>query len=101
MKWYVYLLLCDKKTFYVGMTDNLERRVLQHRRKESPYTKKFLNIELAHFEKYSSRRQAEKRELQIKKWSITKKKALITGNVLLLKKLSKSSEIVDVSSGRK
>ena len=91
MAWHVYILFCDKKTFYVGLTDNLERRLTQHKRKESFYTKKFSDLELVFKEKYSLRWQAEKREQQIKKWSVAKKKALIKGNKDLLKKLSKGS----------
>lgn len=42
------------------------------------------------------KREAEKRELQIKGWSAAKKKALIDGNKELLKKLSKGTEPVEV-----
>jgi len=90
MVYFVYILLCDEKTFYIGLTDNLERRLIQHKRKESFYTKKFSQVKLVYKEQYSSRWQAEKREQQIKKWSIAKKKALIAGDKELLKKLSKN-----------
>jgi len=100
MAWFVYILFCDQKTFYVGITDNLERRLLQHKRKESFFTKKFSEIELVYRESYNTRKVAELREQQLKRWSVAKKKALIDGNKELLKKLSKGSEIGDVLSGR-
>ena len=89
MVYFVYILLCDEKTFYVGLTDNLERRLTQHKRKESFYTKKFSQIKLVYKEQYSLKWQAEKREQQLKRWSIAKKKALISGDKELLIKLSK------------
>ncbi|MBI2640709.1 MAG: GIY-YIG nuclease family protein [Candidatus Sungbacteria bacterium] len=89
--YYVYILLCDQKTFYVGMTDNLERRLLQHQRKESPYTKKFSEAVVVYKENFTNFVSAENRELQLKKWSIAKKKALISGNINLLRRLSRGS----------
>ena len=87
--WYVYIFFCDQKTFYVGSTDNLERRLQQHIRKESFYTKKFSDIKLVYKESYFTRGEAMRREEQIKRWSIAKKKALITGDIKSLRKLSK------------
>ena len=95
MPWSVYLLVCDKKHFYVGMTSNLEKRMLQHKRKESFYTKQFFEIELAYFESYQRKSYAERREIQIKKWSRAKKKALISGDKESLIKLSKSPGLIE------
>jgi predicted GIY-YIG superfamily endonuclease len=100
MTWNLYILLCDQKNFYIGITDNLERRLLQHKSKQSPYTKKFSEIKLVYKEEYSSIVLVKKRELQIKKWSIAKKKALIEKDVAQLKKLSKSSDTGEGSKGR-
>ena len=93
--WYLYILFCNQKTFYIGITDNIEKRLKQHKNKESFYTKKFFDIELVYTEEYIKRSNAENREKQLKKWSIAKKKALIIGDRELLKKLSKSSKIVE------
>jgi putative endonuclease len=89
MPWFVYILLCDQKTFYIGTTDNLERRLSEHRNKRSFFTKKFSDIELVYEENYKTRSEAGLRERQLKKWSIAKKRALISGNKELLTKLSK------------
>ncbi|MBU4299257.1 GIY-YIG nuclease family protein [Patescibacteria group bacterium] len=99
--WALYILFCDKKTFYVGITDNIERRLTQHRNKESFFTKKFSDLELVHTEKFVKRIEAEKREKQIKGWSVAKKKALIENKKEELIKLSKCREIGDGSCGRK
>ena len=90
MPYFVYILLCDQKTFYVGLTNNLERRIIQHKRKESFFTKKFSDIQLVYSEKYQKGSFAEARENQLKKWSVAKKKALIADDKKLLVELSKS-----------
>jgi len=100
MVWFVYILLCDNRKLYVGLTDNLERRLQQHRKKQSFYTKQFSAINLAYKEEYQTRKDAELRERQLKGWSVAKKKALIAGNKNLLIKLSKSTGIGEATSGR-
>ncbi len=100
MAWNVYILLCDKKTYYVGLTSNLSNRLKSHLHRENIATKEFDNIQLVYKEKYILRKIAEKREKQLKGWRIAKKKALITGNIELLKKLSKTSEIVEGKQGK-
>jgi len=91
--WHLYILLCDQKTFYVGITDNIKRRLTQHKRSESFFTKKFSEVELKYTKAFSKRSLAEKREKQIKRWSVAKKKALIVGDISLLKKLSSGHEV--------
>jgi len=93
--WYVYILECDKRIYYVGLTDDIERRINQHKKRQSFYTKQFSNIELVYKEKHRSRKDAEKREVQLKKWSVAKKKALVAGNLSMLRKLSKGPEVVE------
>jgi len=60
--WYVYLLLCDQKTFYVGITTNIVKRTREHTNKESFFTKKFSDIELVYCEKYMTEHEAAIRE---------------------------------------
>ena len=92
MFWLVYILFCDQKTFYVGITSNLDKRLKEHKSGYSPYTKKFSEIKLVYQEQHPKKSTAKKRENQLKGWSIAKKKALIAGNKDLLLKLSKSLE---------
>ncbi len=79
--WYIYMLLCDQKTFYVGITNNLKNRILNHKNKKSLFTKKFSDFELVYCEKSLNRHQAALREKQIKGWSHTKKQMLIDGKL--------------------
>lgn len=77
--------------FYVGSTNNVKRRFLEHQTKQSNITHKFSDIKLVYQEKLDSREKALKRETQIKGWSVAKKKALINGKIELLKQLSRST----------
>ena len=97
--WYVYLLLCDQKTFYVGITKNIEKRLKEHKNKESFFTKKFSDIRLVYKKEYSDKKSAEIREKQLKGWSVAKKKALIAGNIANLVKLSKAVSLAKPSAG--
>lgn len=62
----------------------------------SPFTHEFSDFELVHQEEYPTRLFAEKREAQLKGWSVAKKKALIAGDLEKLKKLSKGSMLGDL-----
>ncbi len=95
MAWFVYMLLCDQKIFYVGMTSNLDKRLNEHKSSYSKYTKKFSDIQLVYQEKQPTRVRAEQRERQLKGWSVAKKQALIAHNKSALIELSKSHEIVE------
>jgi putative endonuclease len=79
--WYVYVLLCDQKTFYVGISDKPEQRLIAHRNKESFFTKKFSDIKFAYCEEYPNKTKAVEREKQIKGWGRAKKQMLINGKL--------------------
>ncbi len=95
MTWYTYILLCDLKTYYVGITYDLDKRIHSHSSGYNIATKKFSDIKLLYYEEYPTRAEAERREIQLKKWSIAKKKALIEGNMTLLKQLSKTRSLMN------
>ena len=88
--WYLYILLCDQKQYYVGLTSNIKNRIKSHRKKNNIATKEFSDLVLVYTERFKTRKEAERRESQIKKWTKAKKKALIERDIELLKKLSKS-----------
>ncbi len=88
MEWYVYLLLCDQKTFYVGITPDLASRLEEHKNKESFFTKKFSVIEMVYAEKYVDKYAAAERERQLKGWSVAKKQLLIKGKLGMNRVLS-------------
>ncbi|KKU03983.1 MAG: Excinuclease ABC C subunit domain protein [Candidatus Woesebacteria bacterium GW2011_GWE1_45_18] len=87
---YVYILLTSSNTLYIGQTNNLEKRLIEHRNKSSKsakYTRYFSSFKLVYSERYSTRKEAMQREIQLKKWSRAKKEALIKGDKIVLKKL--------------
>ena len=85
---YVYILRTHLNTLYIGQTDNLERRQKQHQShttKSAKYLRYFKSCTLVYQEEYSTRQEAMRREWQLKKWSKTKKEALIAGDLKRLK----------------
>ena len=68
MRFYVYILRSRKDgSLYIGHTNNLARRILQHNsRGKKTYTSSRGPWDLVHFEVYSSRIQAVRRELFLK-----------------------------------
>lgn len=75
------MLLCDEKTFYIGITNNLVSRIRQHKAKDSFFTKKFSQIRLIYCEQYESEHEAAVREKQLKGWSRAKKQMLVDGKL--------------------
>jgi len=82
---YVYILECADKSYYVGITPNLERRLNEHNTGRGGFwTELRRPVELKYSEMLKTRTEAEAREIQLKGWSRIKKEALINGNVLSL-----------------
>jgi len=83
MHFFVYILRTSKNTLYIGQTNNLEKRIQEHKNKTSKsakYIRYFSSFDLVYSETYSTRKEALKREAQLKKWPRTKKEALIQAN---------------------
>lgn len=55
-----------KKEVYVGLTNNLERRLSEHKRGQSGYTKKYRNPIIFHTEEFENYQLARKREKYLK-----------------------------------
>ena len=54
---------------YIGYTDNLKRRLNQHKSgKGALFTKKYNAVDLVFFEEYEEKSKAKKREKQLKNW---------------------------------
>jgi putative endonuclease len=65
--WYVYVLRSAKdEMFYIGSTNNLRRRLLQHQGGNNTSTAKRLPIELVYFEGHLSKDDAIRREKYFK-----------------------------------
>ena len=68
MDWFVYILECSDGTLYTGITNNLNRRLDQHKKGEGArYTMGRRPLKLVHKEKQPNRGAASRLELMIKK----------------------------------
>src|SRR6266480_4397624 len=76
---WVYMMTNQlESVLYIGMTNNLSRRVTEHRSGEIPgFTRDYKCHKLAYWEHYSDVEEAIAREKQLKKWSRKKKVELI------------------------
>jgi len=77
--YYLYIVECADKTFYTGITTNLERRISEHNdtRLGARYTASRRPVKLAYFKKFKNRSLASKEEARIKKLGKSKKQELI------------------------
>ena len=80
--YYVYLLTnWNNKVMYVGITNNLERRMYEHKHKlVEGFTQKYIVDKLVYFEETRDVHAALEREKEIKKWRREKKNALVKRN---------------------
>ena len=77
-QFYVYIMTNKSRTLYTGVTNDLERRVYEHKQKRIPgFTAKYNITRLIYFEVTEDVGAAIAREKQIKGWLRTKKIALI------------------------
>ncbi len=77
-QYYVYLMANVSRTIYTGVTNNLERRVYEHKEKTAPgFTSSYNINRLVYYEDFADIRDAIAREKQIKGWLRAKKIALI------------------------
>lgn len=87
MTYTVYILRTSANTLYIGQTNNLNKRLQEHRNKTSRsarYIRYFQSFELVYSETYPSRQSAMKREWQLKQWPRAKKEALFLRQQLFL-----------------
>src|SRR6478735_6242432 len=72
--YYLYILSNNSKTLYVGFTNDLERRVWQHRYKQNDgFTRDYNITMLVYFEAFQWVDDTIAREKQIKRWGRGKK----------------------------
>ncbi len=62
----VYVLKCSNSSFYIGQTNDLARRIEEHKKGKVSWTSKYLPIELIHWEYYHTREEAVDREQKLK-----------------------------------
>lgn len=88
---YMYILQCAGSSFYTGSTNNLSRRIEEHKSGEgAKFTKEHFPIKLVYYEAFDRVDLAFNREKQVQGWSRAKKIALIKGDKEQLIKLSKN-----------
>lgn len=76
--YYVYIVTNKSWTLYTGVTNDLTRRVWEHKHKWTKgFTSRYRIGKLAYFEQFGDVRDAIAREKQIKGWTRAKKWALV------------------------
>ena len=78
--WLIYILECVDGSLYCGISNNLEKRLKQHKgeiKGGAKYTRSHWPCKLVYKEKSTSRSEASQREVVIKKMSRDEKQALI------------------------
>ena len=77
-QYYVYIMTNKSRTLYTGVTNNLERRVLEHKQKlVQGFTSKYNINKLVYYEVTNDIYSAISREKEIKGWLRAKKIGLI------------------------
>ena len=76
--YYVYIMTNEAGTLYTGVTNDLVRRILEHKQKLIPgFTRRYNLTRLVYYEVTPNVRAAIAREKQIKGWLRRKKVALV------------------------
>ena len=87
---FTYILQCADDSYYVGQTDDLDKRISEHGAGiKCKYTHTRRPIKLVWSAEFQTRDEAKQFETQVKKWRRSKKEALINRNFDLLKTLAK------------
>ncbi len=89
-QYHVYILKCSDKSYYTGVTNDVERRLHEHQTgvNQTAYTHNRRPVELVFSEYFLDINQAIAFEKQVKGWSRKKKEAIIEDNWDNLKELS-------------
>ncbi len=70
MQYYVYILASYNHTLYIGVTNNLIRRIFEHKQKIiQGFSQKYNTVKLVYFEACTDVREAITREKRLKKWN--------------------------------
>ena len=81
-KYFIYFLTCKKNTtLYIGVTNDLKRRLLEHQEgKNTGFTKRYNLHKLVYYEQFPEIYQAIAREKQLKHWERAWKDDLINSS---------------------
>ncbi len=88
--YFVYILACADKSYYVGLTNDLEIRLTQHNdgENQSAYTFNRRPLVLKYYQRFDNINHAIEFEKQIKGWTRKKKEALFVEDWDEIKRLS-------------
>ena len=101
MAFWTYMLHCRGGLFYVGHTDDLERRIAEHQSGLiAGFTADHLPVELVWSESFQTRDDAKAAERKLKGWSRDKKLALIRGDWERISALAKKKDSASTSSAQ-
>lgn len=92
--YFVYIVKCSDKSYYTGITNDVERRINEHNDGNIPdsYTYRRRPVELVFYYEFNDAEQAILFEKQVKGWSRKKKEAIINDNWEILPELSLNKE---------
>jgi putative endonuclease len=77
-RFYVYILANVSRTLYIGFTNDIQKRIWQHRQKQSDsFTRDYNITMLVYLEQFERADDAITREKQLKNWRRDKKVWLI------------------------
>jgi len=80
MSYFTYILLCSNNHYYVGHTNNIEKRFKYHLQKiGAKFTSQNRPLRITWSQEFNTEIEAIKREKQIKGWTRIKKERLIKG----------------------
>jgi predicted GIY-YIG superfamily endonuclease len=81
MQFWVYILRCRDGSYFTGHTDDLEKRMWEHREgKAADWTRRRRPVELVWCDWAGTRYEPLEFERRVKNWSVAKKEALIAGD---------------------
>lgn len=101
MAFWAYMLHCRGGKFYVGHTDDLERRMAQHQSGTLPgFPRDHLPVALVWSDTFPTRYEAQVAERKLKGWSRAKKQALIRGDWDSISRLAKGKNSASTGSAR-
>ncbi|MEY2159964.1 MULTISPECIES: GIY-YIG nuclease family protein [unclassified Rhodanobacter] len=90
MEFFLYILECADGSFYIGHTDDLDRRIEQHDTgRGCAYTATRCPVKLVHAQGFETRGEALAMERKLKGWSRAKKQAYMVGDWEAVSLLSK------------
>ena len=93
-QYHVYILLCNDGSYYTGITNDIEKRLIEHQSglNSGSYTYKRRPVKLVFNELFPDVNQEIAFEKQVKGWRRAKKEAIINGDWHLLSQLAKTAK---------